>query len=72
MIAQSIFDQQEDAVMGGLADLLSDNVKQACEDGNWVEHVFPEMANDVSTIGNIPEGAYSQGTNCLLYTSRCV
>lgn len=63
MIAQSIFDQQEDAVMGGLADLLSDNVKQACEDGNWVEHVFPEMANDVSTIGNVPEGASSQGTN---------
>ena len=58
MIAQSIYDQKLP-----LADALADNVKAACADGEWVEHVFPEMANDVSTIGNTKAAATSQGTN---------
>ncbi len=58
IIAEDIYAQK-----GALSDLLSDDVKKACEDGNWTEHVFPEMANDVSTIGNTSADATSQGNN---------
>lgn len=58
IIAQDIYAQKEDSTMGILADALTDGVKAACEDGDWTNHVFPEMAKDVSTVG----GA-SQGTN---------
>ncbi|MDO5398293.1 MAG: pectinesterase family protein [bacterium] len=58
IIAQDIYAQKDDPEMGILANVLSDEVKAACEDGDWTKHVFPEMAKDVSTVG----GA-SQGTN---------
>ncbi len=58
IIAEDIYAQK-----GALADLLDADVKKACEDGNWTEHVFPEMANDVSTIGNTSAETKSQGDN---------
>lgn len=64
IIAQYIYANKDtDNKMGALAELLKDEVKAACEDGNWTEHVFPEMANDVSTIGNTAANAASQGDN---------
>lgn len=58
IIAQDIYAQKSDSKMGILADALADGVKAACEDGDWTNHVFPEMAKDVSTVGGT-----SQGTN---------
>ena len=53
IIVEDIYAQKDSSSeMAELVDLLKDDVVAACEDGNWTEHVFPEMANDVSTIGN--------------------
>lgn len=56
IIAQDIYNQSSDEKLGKLADALSDGVKAACADGNWIDNVFPEMAEDVSTVGGQSQG----------------